>query len=63
MSIMRNRKRVIAAPVLFVNVRRISIVPKVELFAGSDVKSRTRLGGEAAAAHGSISEAGTAAFR
>ena len=32
-------------PVLFTNRRRIESVPNVELFAGSEVKSRTRFGG------------------
>src|ERR1043166_549794 len=48
-SITRNRKRVTFPPVLLVTVLRMSNVPKVELFGGSDVKSRTRFGGEAAA--------------
>ena len=39
-STMRNRSRVIFPPVLLVNVRRMSSVPKVELLAGSEVKSR-----------------------
>ena len=41
---MRNRRRVTGAPVVFVTRRRIESVPKVELFAGSDVKSRERFG-------------------
>ncbi len=49
MSITLNLKRVTAPPVLFKTRRRISSVPNVELLAGSDVKSRTRLGGDAAA--------------
>src|SRR5215212_906474 len=56
-SIMRKRSRVTFAPVLFVIVRRISNVPKKELFAGSEVKSRTRFGGDAAATQ--ISRTGT----
>src|SRR5215210_7748097 len=52
-SMMRQRRRVTFAPVLFVTERRMSSVPKVELFAGSDVKSRTRFGGEEATTHGS----------
>ena len=48
-STIRKRKRVTFPPVLFTIVLRISNVPKVELFGGSDVKSRTRLGGDAAA--------------
>src|SRR5947209_15215639 len=44
MSTMRKRRRVMLAPVLFVTVRRIESVPKVELFGGSEVKSRARLG-------------------
>src|SRR5215510_7663601 len=50
-SITRHRRRVTFPPVLLVTVLRISNVPKVELFGGSDVKSRTRFGGEAAATH------------
>src|SRR4030095_813899 len=41
----RKRKRVTLPPVLFTNRRRMDSVPKVELFAGSEVKSRTRFGG------------------
>src|SRR6185503_4783121 len=48
-SITRQRRRVTFPPVLLTTVRRISSVPKVELFGGSDVKSRTRFGGDAAA--------------
>src|SRR5689334_412949 len=48
-SITRNRKRVTFPPVLLTTVLRISRVPKVELLGGSDVKSRTRFGGDAAA--------------
>src|SRR5215510_12878001 len=48
-SIMRQRRRVTFPPVLLTTVLRMSSVPKVELFGGSDVKSRTRFGGEAAA--------------
>src|SRR5688572_5677530 len=47
-STTRKRKRVTFPPVLFTTVRRISNVPNVELFGGSDVKSRTRFGGDAA---------------
>src|SRR5688572_27361718 len=47
-SVMRQRRRVTFPPVLLVTVRRMSRVPKVELFAGSEVKSRTRFGGAAA---------------
>src|SRR5688572_26230674 len=50
-SITRNRRRVTLPPVLFTTVRRMSNVPKVELLGGSDVKSRTRFGGEAAPTH------------
>src|SRR5262249_32481026 len=45
MSMTRKRRRVTAPPVLFTKRRRMSSVPKVELLAGSDVKSRTRFGG------------------
>ena len=38
-----------APPVLFTNLRRMDSVPKVELFGGSEVKSRTRFGGLIAA--------------
>src|SRR6185503_20226279 len=48
-SITRQRRRVTFPPVRLVTVLRMSNVPKVELFGGSDVKSRTRFGGEAAA--------------
>src|ERR1044072_9532439 len=48
-STMRNRTRVTFAPVLLTTVLRKSKVPKVELFGGSDVKSLTRFGGDAAA--------------
>src|ERR1700754_1096451 len=48
-SITRQRNRVTLPPVLFVTVLRRSNVPNGELFAGSDVKSRTRFGGDAAA--------------
>ena len=48
MSMTRNLKRVTAAPVVFTTRRRISKVPNVELFAGSEVKSLTRLGGDVA---------------
>src|SRR6266853_37884 len=43
-SIIRKRNRVMGAPVLFTNLLRMLSVPKVELFAGTDVKSRTRFG-------------------
>src|SRR4030095_5059314 len=46
-STTRIRRRVTFPPVLLVIVLRISRVPKVELFGGSEVKSRTRLGGAA----------------
>src|SRR5262249_22825472 len=52
-SITRKRKRVTALPLLFVIVLRTSNVPKVELLAGSLVKSRTRLGGDGVATQGS----------
>src|SRR5262245_42078675 len=50
-SMIRNRSRVTLPPVLLTTVRRMSNVPKVELFGGSLVKSRTRFGGDAAATH------------
>src|SRR5687768_18354624 len=43
--------------------RSMSSVPNVELFAGSDVKSRTRFGGDAAATHGSSRFTANEAFR
>src|SRR5262249_45355448 len=49
-SMTRKRSRVTLPPVLLTTVRRISSVPKVELLGGSDVKSRTRFGGELEAA-------------
>src|SRR5688500_8802602 len=52
-SIMRKRKRVTFPPVLFTTVLRISRVPNVELLAGSEVKSRTRFGGDAPPTQGS----------
>src|SRR5688500_13813425 len=47
-STTRKRKRVTFPPVLLTTVLRISNVPNVELLAGSEVKSRTRFGGDAA---------------
>src|SRR5215510_13470952 len=47
-STTRKRKRVTFPPVLLTTDLRISRVPKVELFGGSEVKSRTRFGGDAA---------------
>ena len=44
MSTTRNLSRVIGLPVLLVTVRRTSSVPNVELFPGSLVVSRIRLG-------------------
>src|ERR1700741_4440031 len=43
----RHRMRVTFPPVLLVTVLRISRVPNVELLGGSEVKSRTRFGGDA----------------
>src|SRR5499426_596107 len=59
----RKRKRVTLPPVLLTTVRRMSNVPNVELFGGSDVKSRTRFGGEAAAAQMSSRFTANDAFR
>src|SRR5688500_12129084 len=53
MSMTWKRSRVTLPPLLFVSVRRMSNVPNVELFAGSLVWSRTRLGGVAAPTQGS----------
>src|SRR5262249_44176187 len=44
-STMRKRRRLMMFPVLLVNVRRMSSVPKVELFGGSVAVSRNALGG------------------
>src|SRR5215210_6514733 len=63
MSMMRQRTRVTLAPVMFLTVRRTSSVPKVELLAGSLVKSGTRFGGEATAAHGSSGSKANEALR
>src|SRR4029079_18885555 len=62
-SITRQRRRVTFPPVLLTTVRRISSVPKEELFGGSDVKSRTRFGGDAAATQISSRFAAKLAFR
>src|SRR6185295_1384821 len=48
MSVTLHRKRVTFPPVRFVTVLRISRVPNVELFAGSEVKSLTLLGDDEA---------------
>src|ERR1051325_1004998 len=48
-STTRKRRRVTFPPVLLTTVLRISNVPNVELFGGSEVKSRTRFGGDAGA--------------
>ena|SRR5687768_8948805 len=50
-STMRKRSRVVPPPVLLVRRKRRSNVPNVELFPGSDVKSRTRFGTAFADAH------------
>ena len=42
-SVTRNRSRVMFAPVLLVQVRLTESVPNVELFGGSEVKSRAKL--------------------
>src|SRR5215204_4795919 len=63
MSMMRQRSRVTFAPVMFVTVRRMSSVPKVELLAGSLVKSRTRFGGEVVEMHGSSGSTAKEALR
>ena len=52
-SMIRKRKRVTGAPVLFVKALLIESVPKVELLGASLVESRTRFGGSAAATNGS----------
>src|SRR5262245_28737440 len=48
-STILKRRRVTFPPVLLTTERRMSRVPKVELLGGSEVKSRTRFGGDAAA--------------
>src|SRR5215510_1991054 len=63
MSITRKRNRVTLPPELLTTRRRISSVPKVELLAGSDVKSRTRLGGFAGATVESSSNVAKLALR
>src|SRR5262244_3488839 len=62
-STTRKRKRVTLPPVLLTTDRRMSNVPNVELFGGSDVKSRTRFGGDAAAAQVSSRFTANEAFR
>src|SRR6185503_893194 len=62
-STTRKRKRVTFPPVLFTIVLRISNVPKVELLGGSEVKSRTRFGGDAAATQISRLSIANEAFR
>src|SRR4026209_932611 len=62
-STTRKRKRVTFPPVLFTMVRRISNVPKVELLGGSEVKSRTRFGGDAGATQTSRTFTAKDAFR
>lgn len=52
-SLIRKRKRVSGALVVLVTVRRMSTLPKVELCAGTDVKSRTKLGAAVSATLGS----------
>src|SRR5215203_2008283 len=53
-SVMRKRNLVMLAPVPLMNLRRSESVPKVELLAGSLVKSRTVFGGEVSNWAGSI---------
>src|SRR5918996_4534300 len=62
-STTRNRKRVTFPPVLLTIVLRMSSVPKVELFGGLDVKSRTRFGGDAGATQTSKRFTANEAFR
>src|SRR4029453_16204899 len=63
MSMTLYRRRVTFPPVLFTTVRRMSSVPKVELFAGSLVKSRTRLGAADCATHVSSRSTANEALR
>ena len=60
---MRKRNRVTLAPVLLTNLRRMLSVPKVELFAGTEVKSRTRLGALEVATVASSKNAGIVELR
>src|SRR5262245_21197468 len=62
-SMTLKRNRVTLPPVSLTNVRRKSSVPKVELFAGSLVKSRTRFGAALEATHGSSRSAVNEALR
>src|ERR1044072_7347773 len=62
-SITRKRRRVTFPPVLLTTVLRISRVPNVELFGGSEVKSRTRFGGDVFEAQVSRRSALKEAFR
>src|ERR1044071_4420625 len=62
-SITRQRKRVTFPPVLLVTVLRISSVPNVELLGGSEVKSRTRFGGDAGPTQTSNKSTAKEAFR
>lgn len=55
-SATRNRSLVTAAPVLLVQVRLTESVPNVELFAGSEVKSRATFGETLSACAGSNRE-------
>ena len=62
-STTRKRRRVTFPPVLLTTVRRMSNVPNVELFGGSDVMSSTRFGGYAAATQASSKFTAKDAFR
>src|ERR1051325_11568319 len=62
-SITRKRKRVTFPPVLLVTVLRISNVPNVELLGGSEVKARTRFGGDAGPTQTSNKSTAKEAFR
>ena len=55
-SAIRNRSRVTGTPVLLVHVRLTEIVPNVELFGGSEVKSRSMFGETLSACAGSNGE-------
>ena len=61
-SMMRQRSRVMFSAVAFKTVRRNSRVPNVELFSGSLVRSRTRLGELEEPTHGSSRETGNDAL-
>src|SRR5689334_13780051 len=62
-STTRKRKRVTFPPVLLTMVLRISSVPKVEFWTGTEVKSLTRFGGDAGPTHVSSKVTAKDAYR